>query len=188
MGRGLGIFPARPKTHFVPGGATTRDKRPFCPGSWIHPGQKAPPFVPGGSTTRDKMPFCLGWWIHPGQKGSRGGGAELSVRAARSSGRRRRGGSTAQKWLSVGKGGEGKKYMGEGLLSRVEPRPGTKGIFGRAGKIPRPLPIFNPGWIYHPGQKEPVFPHSRQILCLFLFLFYFSFEIGFHLLIQLIKL
>ena len=28
MGRGLGIFPARPKTPFVPGEATTRDKRP----------------------------------------------------------------------------------------------------------------------------------------------------------------
>ena len=33
---------------FVPGEATTRDKRSFCPGSWIHPGQKAPPiyFLP----------------------------------------------------------------------------------------------------------------------------------------------
>src|SRR6185436_4654615 len=40
VGRGLGIFPARPKTPFVPGGATTRDKRTFCPGSWLHPGQK----------------------------------------------------------------------------------------------------------------------------------------------------
>ena len=25
---------------FVPGGATTRDKRAFCPGSWLHLGQK----------------------------------------------------------------------------------------------------------------------------------------------------
>ena len=40
MGRGLGIFPARPKTPFVPGEATTRDKRSFCPGWWLHPGQK----------------------------------------------------------------------------------------------------------------------------------------------------
>ena len=51
---------------FVPGEATTRDKRTFCPGSWLHPGQKGflggpgkfpargPPLVPGGSTTRDK--------------------------------------------------------------------------------------------------------------------------------------
>ena len=45
MGRGLGIFPARPKTPFVPGEATTRDKMSFCPGSWIHPGQKAPPYI-----------------------------------------------------------------------------------------------------------------------------------------------
>ena len=57
---------------FVPGEATTRDKRAFCPGSWLHPGQKVflggpgkfpargPPFVPGGSTTRDKRgPFSL---------------------------------------------------------------------------------------------------------------------------------
>ena len=51
---------------FVPGEATTRDKRSFCPGSWLHPGQKGflsgpgkfpargPPLVPGRSTTRDK--------------------------------------------------------------------------------------------------------------------------------------
>ena len=57
---------------FVPGEATTRDKRSFCPGSWLHPGQKGflggpgkfpargPPLVPGGSTTRDKRgPFSL---------------------------------------------------------------------------------------------------------------------------------
>ena len=40
----MGIFPARPKTSFVLGGAPTRDKRPFCPGSWLHPGQK-PPYI-----------------------------------------------------------------------------------------------------------------------------------------------
>ena len=51
MGRGLGIFPARPKTPFVPGEATIRDKRSFCPGWWIHPGQKGGPFVPGEATT-----------------------------------------------------------------------------------------------------------------------------------------
>ena len=57
---------------FVPGEATTRDKRTFCPGWWLHPGQKGflggpgkfpargPLLVPGGSTTRDKMgPFSL---------------------------------------------------------------------------------------------------------------------------------
>ena len=57
---------------FVPGEATTRDKRTFCPGWWLHPGQKVflggpgkfpargPPLVPGGSTTRDKRgPFFL---------------------------------------------------------------------------------------------------------------------------------
>ena len=32
---------------FVPGEATTQDKRPFYPGWWLHPGQKAPPFCPG---------------------------------------------------------------------------------------------------------------------------------------------
>ena len=57
---------------FVPGEATTRDKRAFCPGSWLHPGQKVilggpgefpargPHLVPGGSTIRDKRgPFSL---------------------------------------------------------------------------------------------------------------------------------
>ena len=78
--------------------------------------------------------------------------------------------------------------MGGGLLSRVKAPPGIKDVFGRVGKIPSTRPTFSPGWIYHPGQKGPVFPYSRQILCLFLFLFYFSFKIGFHLLIQLIKL
>ena len=70
------------------------------------------------------------------------------------------------------------------LLSRVVASPGTKGpfvpggcftrdkrCFWAGGKIPSPRPTFSPGWIYHPGQKGPVFPHSRQILCLFLFLF-----------------
>ena len=56
-------------------------------------------------------------------------------------------------------------------LSRVVAPPGTKGVFGRAGKIPSPRPTFSPGWIYHPGQKGPVFPRSRLMLCLFLFLF-----------------
>ena len=57
---------------FVPVEATTRDKRSFCPGWWLHPGQKmilggpgkfparGPPLVLGGSTTRDKRgPFSL---------------------------------------------------------------------------------------------------------------------------------
>ena len=57
------------------------------------------------------------------------------------------------------------------ILSRVVASPWTKGVFGRAGKIPSPRPTFSPGWIYHPGQKGPVFPRSRLILCLFLFLF-----------------
>jgi len=56
------------------------------------------------------------------------------------------------------------------ILSRVVASPGTKGVFGRAGKIPSPRPTFSPGWIYHPGQKGPVFPRSRLMLCLFLFL------------------
>ena len=68
-GRKLGNIWGGP---FVPGETTTRDKRTFCPGWWIHPGQKvffggpgkfparSPPLVPGGSTTRDKRgPFSL---------------------------------------------------------------------------------------------------------------------------------
>ena len=49
--------------------------------------------------------------------------------------------------------------------------PGQKIFFGRAGKIPSLRPTFSPGWIYHPRQNGPVFPRSRLILCLFLFLF-----------------
>ena len=26
------------------------------------------PFVPSEATTRDKRPFCPEWWLHPGQK------------------------------------------------------------------------------------------------------------------------
>ena len=61
-------------------------------------------------------------------RSSRGGGAELSVRAARSSGRRRRGGSTAQK-AKCWKRGRGEEIYGGCLLSRVELPPGTKGPF-----------------------------------------------------------
>ena len=56
MGRGLGIFPARQKTPFVPGESTTRDKRGFCPGWWLHPGQKAPHI-----TSSLALPLTLGF-------------------------------------------------------------------------------------------------------------------------------
>ena len=114
--------------------------------------------------------------------------------ARRGSGRRRRRRRCSGTWArAVGGAGDGggtkrNKCLGEGrrreegniwggLLSRVKPPPGTKdhpgqkGVFGRAGKIPSPRPTFSPGWIYHRGQKGPVFPRSRLMLCLFLFLF-----------------
>ena len=109
-GRKLGNILGGP---FVPGEATTRDKRTFCPGWWLHPGQKGGPFVPGEATTRDKRAFCTGSWLHPEQKMFLGG----------------------------------------------------------PGKFPAPQPTFSLGRIYHPGQKGPVFPQSRQIFCLFLVLF-----------------
>ena len=67
MGRRLGIFPACPKTSFVPGGATTRDKR-------------GGPFVPGAATTQDKRAFCPGSWLHPGQKVFLGGPEKFPAR------------------------------------------------------------------------------------------------------------
>ena len=76
----------------------------------------------------------------------------------------------------------------KGLLSWVVAPPGTKGVFGRAGKIPSPRPTFSPGWIYNPGQNWPVFPRFPPNLMFVFVSFYFSFKIGFHLLIQLIKL
>src|SRR6185312_6725977 len=57
VGRGLGIFPARPKTPFVPGESTTRDKRSFCPGWWLHPGQKAHPIYFLGSSLLPSSPL-----------------------------------------------------------------------------------------------------------------------------------
>ena len=56
MGRGLEIFSARQKTPFVPGESTTRDKRGFCPGWWLHPGQKAPHI-----TSFFALPLTLGF-------------------------------------------------------------------------------------------------------------------------------
>ena len=100
------------------------------------------------------------------------------------------------------------------LLSRVVDPPGTKGG-PRAGNFSGlPKNTFCPGWWLHPGQKGllggpgkfpargpplvpgrsttrdkrgrfPSFPPN----VMFVFVsFYFSFKIGFHLLIQLIKL
>ena len=52
--------------------------------------------------------------------------------------------------------------------------PETKGVFGRAGKIPSPRPIFSPGWIYHPGQKGPVsLVPAKSYVCFCLFLLFF---------------
>ena len=101
------------------------------------------------------------------------GGRRWRTRLRRSSGDGGRGGGEAAeiKKPSVGRRGTRRTHIYDGgLLSRVEPPPGTKGVFGRAGKIPSPRPTFSPGWIYHPGQKGPVFPRSRLMLCLFLFL------------------
>ena len=112
--------------------------------------------------------------------GLRGGGAELSGRRCGALGRggaelgttaarRIDGAEVAKCW----KRGRGEEIYGGDLLSRVEPRPGTKepfvpgggftrdkrppllsrvvdptgtkGIFGWAGKIPSPRPTFSPG-------------------------------------------
>ena len=77
-----------------------------------------------------------------------------------------------------------------GILSRVEPRPGTgqKVFLGRPGKFTARGPPLVPGGSTTRDKRGPFSLVSCLILCLFLFLFYFSFKIGFHLLIQLIKL
>ena len=119
------------------------------------------------------------------------GDVELARWGEQGNGRRRH----QKKQVFGGRAKEGeRKYMGglhpgqKVLLSRVVDSPGTKGVFGRAGKIPSPRPTFSPGWIYHPGQKGPVFPRFPPNLMFIFVSFYFSFKIGFHLLIQLIKL
>ena len=53
---------------FVPGESTTRDKRTFCPGSWLHPGQKGV-FGRAGQIPSPRPTFSPGWIYHPGQKG-----------------------------------------------------------------------------------------------------------------------
>ena len=58
-----GNFPGPPKNTFVPGGTTTRDKRPFCPGWWLHPGQKGDPLYmsflpPPSSNTWAQFLIC----------------------------------------------------------------------------------------------------------------------------------
>ena len=53
---------------FVPGESTTRDKRTFCPGSWLHPGQKGV-FGRAGKIPSPRPTFSPGWIYHPGQKG-----------------------------------------------------------------------------------------------------------------------
>jgi len=160
----------------------------------------------GGSTA------SRGWWR--GRYG--GGGVPAGLRwVGRGSGRRREvgalgggdvdggGGARLARWgeqgtaaapgvdqktKCLGEGRRRKEIYGGGLLSRVVSSPGTKGVFGRAGKIPSPRPTFSPGCIYHPGQKGPVFPRFPPNLMFVFISFYFSFKIGFHLLIQLIKL
>ena len=80
------------------------------------------------------------------------------------------GGTKRNKCLGEGRRREEGNIWG-GVLSRVKPPPGTKGVFGQAGKIPSPRPTFSPGWIYHPGQKGPVFPCFPPNLMFVLFLF-----------------
>ena len=70
-----------------------------------------------------------------GRRSSGGGGRRRSGTAAAAS--RRRGGSRGRRWRDadqenhqvLGKGEEEGRYRGGGLLSRVEPRPGTKDPF-----------------------------------------------------------
>ena len=38
------------------------------------------PFVPGEATTRDKRAFCPGWWLHPGLKMILGGPGKFPAR------------------------------------------------------------------------------------------------------------
>src|SRR6185312_7332881 len=94
-----------------------------------------------------------------------------SARAVGGAGRRRH--QAQMRNQVLGEGRRRKEIYGGPfvILSRVVASPGTKGVFGRAGKIPSPRPTFSPGWIYHPGQKGPVFPRFPPNLMFVLFLF-----------------
>ena len=81
-----------------------------------------------------------------GDVGSRGGALGGDVDGGGARGARAVGGAGER--TAGGRKGEGGRKLGNiwgGLLSRVKPPPGTKGDFGRAGKIPSPRPTFSPG-------------------------------------------
>ena len=65
--------------------------------------------------------------------------------------------------------------------------PGQKVFFGGPGKFPARGPPLVPGGST-PGTKGARFPSFPPNLMFVFVSFYFSFKIGFHLLIQLIKL
>ena len=64
-----GNFPGPPKNTFCPGWSHDPGQKTLLSRVVDSPGTKGPPFVPGEATTRDKRAFCPGWWLHPGQKG-----------------------------------------------------------------------------------------------------------------------
>ena len=134
-----------------------RENRPLLSRVVDQPGTKGG-LRAGNFPGPPKNTFCPGSWLHPGQKAP-----PLLSRV------KPRPGTKGPFVL----GGGFTRDKREGLLSRVVAPPGTKGVFGRPEKIPSPRPIFSPGWIYHSGQKGPVFPRSRLMLCFCFFLLLF---------------
>ena len=143
---------------FVPGEPTTRDKRSFCPGWWLHPGQKSPllsqvkpphgikgPFVLGRGFTRDKRGGLLSRVNpRPGTKGP----------------------------FVPGRGFTRDKRPP--LLSRVVDSPGTKGVLGGPGKFPARGPPLVPGGSTTRDKRArfPAFPPNLMFVFVsFLLLF-----------------
>src|SRR6185503_5791036 len=107
-----------------------RENGPLLPRVVDPPGTKGGPRA-GNFSGPPKNTFCPGWSHDPGQK------TLLSHVVASP-------GTKGPPFVP----GESTTRDKKGLWSRVLAPPGTKGIFGRAGKIPSPLPTFSPGWIY----------------------------------------
>jgi hypothetical protein len=72
----------------------------------------------------------------------------------------------------------------KGLLSLVVASPGTKGVFWRAGKFPAYGPLLVSGGSTTRDKRGPFSLLSAKSFSFSFVFSYFSFKIGFHLLIE----
>ena len=135
------------------------------------PGTKGGPRA-GNFPGLPKNTFCPGWSHDPGQKA-------LLSRVVVSLGTKGGGAFCPGSWFHPGQRG--------GFCPGWIHDPGQKVFLGGPGKFPDRGPPLVPGGL-PPRTKGARFPSFPPNLMFVFISFYFSFKIGFHLLIQLIKL